>query len=103
MTFPSTLTLDGLLRDSSCSPSGQSRWAYLRSRRHNVHFNIGQPGESMNKKKFISKMLSLPRPSIEYRIGERLAKFFPEKALIEGEEGGFESMMRRHTIYGRPR
>ncbi len=57
----------------------------------------------MNKKKFISKMLSLPRPSIEYRIGERLAKFFPEKALIEGEEGGFESMMRRHTIYGRPR
>ena len=44
----------------------------------------------MNKKKFISKMLSLPRPSIEYRIGERLAKFFPEQALIEGEEGGFD-------------
>jgi len=39
----------------------------------------------MNKKKFITKMLSLPRPSIEYRIGERLAKFFPEKAIIEGE------------------
>ena len=39
----------------------------------------------MNKKKFITKMLSLPSPSIEYRIGERLAQFFPEKALIEGE------------------
>ena len=39
----------------------------------------------MNKKKFITKMLSLPRPSIEYRIGERLAKSFPEKAIIEGE------------------
>ena len=37
----------------------------------------------MNKKKFITKMLSLPRPSIEYRIGEHLAKFFPEKALID--------------------
>src|SRR5205814_5957665 len=37
-----------------------------------------------------SDLLSLPRPSIEYRIGERLAKSFPEKAIIEGEEGGFD-------------
>lgn len=44
----------------------------------------------MNKKKLIRRMLSLPPPSIEYSIGERLAKFFPEKAIIEGEEGGFD-------------
>ncbi len=44
----------------------------------------------MNKQKFISKMLSLSPPSIEYRVGERLASYFPTQALIEGEEGGFD-------------
>ncbi|MDQ2902960.1 MAG: ATP-binding protein [Chloroflexota bacterium] len=44
----------------------------------------------MNKKKFISKMLALPPPSIEYGVGQHLATLFPERALIEGEDGGFD-------------
>jgi len=37
----------------------------------------------MNKEKFISKMLCLPPTAIEYHISQRLAKFFPDKALIK--------------------
>jgi hypothetical protein len=39
----------------------------------------------MDKEKFISKMLCLPPTAIEYHISQRLAKFFPAKALIEGD------------------
>jgi len=39
----------------------------------------------MNKEKLISKMLCLPPTAIEYHISQQLAKFFPDRALIEGD------------------
>ena len=44
----------------------------------------------MSKDKFfISEALCLPLPAIEYHIGQDLATLFPNKAMIEGEEGYF--------------
>jgi hypothetical protein len=44
----------------------------------------------MSKDKFfISEALCLPLPAIEYHIGQDLATLFPNKAMIEGEEGCF--------------
>jgi hypothetical protein len=44
----------------------------------------------MNKEKFfISEALCLPPPAIEYHVGQDLAALFPDKAMIEGEEGFF--------------
>src|SRR5258708_31658116 len=39
----------------------------------------------MKKRQFFSKMLCLPPAAIEYHISQRLAKFFPDKGLIEGD------------------
>src|SRR6266516_3416746 len=45
----------------------------------------------MNKEKFfISEALCLPPPAIEYHVGQDLAALFPDKAMIEGEEGFFD-------------
>jgi len=44
----------------------------------------------MSKDKFfISEALCLPLPAIEYHIGQNLAALFPNKVMIEGEEGYF--------------
>src|SRR5215469_3126556 len=38
---------------------------------------------------FISEALCLPPPAIEYHVSQNLATLFPNKAMIEGEEGRF--------------
>lgn len=43
----------------------------------------------MNKEELITEVLCLPYTAIEYAISERLAKLFPDKALIEGYNNGY--------------
>ncbi len=43
----------------------------------------------MLKEQFISEMLLLPLPAMEYEISKNLSALFPEKALIEGDGGFF--------------
>ena len=43
----------------------------------------------MDKEWLISEMLLLPPTAIDYHLGQQLTKFFPKKALIEGETGSF--------------
>jgi AAA+ superfamily predicted ATPase len=43
----------------------------------------------MNKEELVTEVLCLPYTAIEYAISERLAKLFPDKALVEGNNYGF--------------
>ncbi len=43
----------------------------------------------MNKEELITEVLCLPYTAIEYAISERMAKLFPDKALIEGNNYGY--------------
>lgn len=43
----------------------------------------------MDKEWLISEMLLLPATAIDYHLGQQLTKFFPKKAMIEGEMHNF--------------
>ncbi|MFL5695022.1 MAG: AAA family ATPase [Ktedonobacteraceae bacterium] len=44
----------------------------------------------MNKEQFITEALCLPAAAIEYHISQHLATTYPDKALIEGDQGYFD-------------
>jgi hypothetical protein len=43
----------------------------------------------MNKEQIMREALALPTPAIEYHVSQYLAEKFPEKALLEGNDGLF--------------
>ncbi|HEY5004955.1 MAG TPA: ATP-binding protein [Ktedonobacteraceae bacterium] len=43
----------------------------------------------MNKEQIMREALALPTPAIEYHVSQYLAQKFPEKALLEGNDGLF--------------
>src|SRR5450631_3764430 len=43
----------------------------------------------MNKERIIREALALPTSAIEYHVSQYLAEKFPEKALLEGNDGLF--------------
>jgi len=43
----------------------------------------------MDKEQFIREALSLPLSAISYHASQHLATRFPDRALLEGEEGLF--------------